>query len=119
MSETAMFAPKEVAAQRGATMRLVGGKTLIYAALLTWTFVALFPLYWTLSTSFKLGKDVTQGHLILWVDFTPSWKGFQSLGLSPDTIFRCAPGWGAWTLGQWRCYTGHARAPVAGVGGRG
>ena len=53
-----------------------------------WTIIALFPLYWTLSTSFKLGKDVTLGHLIPWVDFTPSWKGFQSLGLSPDTIFQ-------------------------------
>jgi multiple sugar transport system permease protein len=47
----------------------------------------LFPLYWTLSTSFKLGRDVTQGHLIPWFDFAPSWKGFQALGLSPDTIF--------------------------------
>ena len=52
-----------------------------------WTFIALFPLYWTLSTSFKLGRDVTQGHLIPWLDFSPGWKGWQSLGLSPDTIF--------------------------------
>ena len=65
----------------------VGGRVLIYAALLIWTFIALFPLYWTLSTSFKLGRGVTQGHLIPWVDFAPSWKGFQALGLSPDTIF--------------------------------
>jgi multiple sugar transport system permease protein len=70
-----------------AVLSQVGGRVLIYAALLTWTFIALFPLYWTLSTSFKLGRDVTQGHLIPWVDFAPSWKGFQSLGLSPDTIF--------------------------------
>ncbi len=62
-------------------------RALIYAALLIWTFVALFPLYWTFSTSFKLGRDVTQGHLIPWIDFAPSWKGWQSLGLSPDTIF--------------------------------
>lgn len=61
-------------------------RVLIYAALALWTFIALFPLYWTLSTSFKLGKDVTQGHLVPWLDFAPSWKGFQSLGLSPDTI---------------------------------
>jgi multiple sugar transport system permease protein len=63
------------------------GRALIYSALLIWTFVALFPLYWTFSTSFKLGRDVTQGHLVPWVDFVPSWKGLQSLGLSPDTIF--------------------------------
>ncbi len=65
----------------------LAGRVLIYCALTLWTFIALFPLYWTVSTSFKLGRDVTQGHLIPWFDFTPSWKGFQSLGLSPDTIF--------------------------------
>src|SRR5580692_4386887 len=62
-------------------------RALIYGALLVWTFIALFPLYWTFSTSMKLGKDVTQGHLLPWFDFMPSWKGWQSLGLSPDTIF--------------------------------
>src|SRR3984957_16358543 len=65
----------------------IAGRIAIYALLLIWTFVALFPLYWTLSTSVKLGRDVTQGHLIPWVDFAPAWKGWQSLGLSPDTIF--------------------------------
>ena len=69
----------------GAVVR-VGGRVLIYAALLLWTFIALFPMYWTLSTSFKLGRDVTQSHLIPWIDFVPAWKGWQSLGLSPDTI---------------------------------
>src|ERR1700677_4372670 len=63
------------------------GRIAIYALLIVWTFVALFPIYWTLSTSVKLGRDVTQGHLIPWVDFMPSWRGWQSLGLSPDTIF--------------------------------
>ena len=63
-----------------------GGKTLVYALLILWTVIALFPIYWTLSTSMKLGRDVTQGHLIPWVDFSPAWKGWQSLGLSPDTI---------------------------------
>jgi multiple sugar transport system permease protein len=65
-----------------------GGRVIVYAVLLAWTLVALFPLYWTLSTSVKLGRDVTQGHLIPWVDFSPGWKGWQSLGLSPDTIFQ-------------------------------
>jgi multiple sugar transport system permease protein len=65
----------------------MAGRVLIYAALAVWTFIALFPLYWTFSTSLKLGRDVTQGHLIPWFDFSPSWKGWQSLGLSPDTIF--------------------------------
>jgi multiple sugar transport system permease protein len=31
---------------------------------------------------------VTQGHLVLWLDFQPDWKGWRSLGLSPDTILR-------------------------------
>ena len=31
---------------------------------------------------------MTQGHLIPWVDFQPDWKGWRSLGLSPDTIFQ-------------------------------
>ena len=78
-------APVESTAAR--TGARVLERVLIYAALALWTFIALFPLYWTLSTSFKLGRDVTQGHLIPWYDFTPSWKGFQALGLSPDTIF--------------------------------
>src|SRR3984885_9222555 len=51
--------------------RLVG-RFAIYALLIIWTFIALFPIYWTLSTSVKLGRDVTQGHLIPWVDFAPS-----------------------------------------------
>ena len=63
------------------------GRAFVYLALIVWTVIALFPLYWTFSTSMKLGRDVTQGHLIPWLDFNPSWKGWQSLGLSPDTIF--------------------------------
>jgi multiple sugar transport system permease protein len=63
------------------------GRIAIYGALAVWTFIALFPIYWTVTTTFKLGRDVTQGHLIPWVDFVPKWRGMQSLGLSPDTIF--------------------------------
>jgi multiple sugar transport system permease protein len=71
----------------GSSVVRYGGKALIYALLILWTFIALFPIYWTLSTSVKLGRDVTQGHLIPWVDFSPAWKGWQSIGLSSDTIF--------------------------------
>jgi multiple sugar transport system permease protein len=60
---------------------------LIYAALIFWAFVSLFPIYWTITTSFKVAVNVTQGHLIPWIDFQPDWKGWRSLGLSPDTIF--------------------------------
>lgn len=62
-------------------------KTAIYAVLIFWAFVCLFPIYWTFTTSFKSAVNVTQGHLIPWLDFVPNWKGWRSLGLSPDTIF--------------------------------
>ena len=62
-------------------------RTLVYGALIVWAFVCLFPIYWTITTSFKSAVDVTQGHLLPWFDFQPDWKGWRSLGLSPDTIF--------------------------------
>jgi len=68
--------------------RLIAGRVLVYGALLVWLFISLFPIYWTLTTSFKTAPDVTQGHLIPWWDFAPNWKGWRSLGLSPDTIFQ-------------------------------
>lgn len=70
----------------GRRLRRVTARTLIYAALLLWAFICLFPIYWTITTSFKTAVDVTQGHLVPWVDFHPDWKGWRSLGLSPDTI---------------------------------
>ena len=63
-------------------------RILIYGALLFWAFLCLFPIYWTITTSFKTAVSVTQGHLIPWFDFTPKWIGFRSLGLSPETIFQ-------------------------------
>ena len=65
----------------------IAEKILIYGILLFWTFICLFPIYWTATTSFKTAASVTQGLLITWVDFEPSWKGWKFLGLSPDTIF--------------------------------
>lgn len=62
-------------------------RILIYAALILWTIIALFPIYWTFSTTFKVAKDVQLGHIIPWVDFTPAWLGLRAIGLSPDTIF--------------------------------
>ncbi len=63
------------------------GRILIYSILILWAFISLFPIYWTFSTSFKTAVNVTQGHLLPWLDFRPDWKGWRSLGLSPDTIF--------------------------------
>jgi multiple sugar transport system permease protein len=61
-------------------------KTLVYGVLIIWAFVCLFPIFWTVTTAFKETKDIYQGHLIPWLQFEPSWKGWESQGLSPDTI---------------------------------
>jgi multiple sugar transport system permease protein len=71
----------------GLRAKRIASRLLIYGALLFWAFICLFPVYWTITTSFKSALDVTQGHLIPWLDFQPDWKGWRSLGLSPDTIF--------------------------------
>ncbi len=62
-------------------------KTLIYAALIVWTVIALFPIFWTFSTTFKVAKDVQLGHIVPWVQYQPGWLGLRAIGLSPDTIF--------------------------------
>ena len=63
-------------------MRLV-----VYGLLIVWAAICIFPIYWTFTTSFKLAPDVMKGHLIPFVDFVPQWRGWKSLGLSPDTLF--------------------------------
>jgi multiple sugar transport system permease protein len=66
--------------------KFFSSRVLIYGTLLLWAFICLFPIYWTVTTSFKTAVNVTQGHLVPWVDYHPDWKGWRSLGLSPDTI---------------------------------
>ncbi|PRX37234.1 multiple sugar transport system permease protein [Meinhardsimonia xiamenensis] len=61
------------------------GRLVIYAILILWTVICLFPIYWTITTSFKTAPDVMKGNLIPFWDFTPKWLGWRSLGLSPDT----------------------------------
>ncbi|MEP0963598.1 MAG: carbohydrate ABC transporter permease [Roseobacter sp.] len=58
----------------------------IYSALIIWTIVCLFPIFWTFTTSFKLAPDVMKGNLVPWWDFTPRWKGWESIGISPRLI---------------------------------
>src|SRR5215204_2645165 len=67
-------------------LKRIAGRVFIYAALLFWTFISLFPIYWTVTTSFKVAVDITQEHIIPWVQYHPDWKGWRSLGLSPDTF---------------------------------
>ncbi len=61
-------------------------KTVIYLLLIAWAIVCLFPIYWTITTSFKTAPNVMKGALIPWWDYTPAWLGWRSLGLSPETI---------------------------------
>jgi multiple sugar transport system permease protein len=61
-------------------------RAVIYGVLILWTVIALFPIYWTITTSFKQAPDVMQGSLIPFLDFEPAWLGWRSLGLSPETI---------------------------------
>ena len=63
-------------------------RAVIYGVLILWAVICLFPIYWTLTTSFKAAPDVMKGNLVPWWDFTPKWLGMRSLGLSPETIFQ-------------------------------
>lgn len=62
------------------------GRMLIYLVLIFWSVVCLFPIFWTITTSFKMAPNVMQGHLVPFWDFDPKWLGWRSLGLSPKTI---------------------------------
>ena len=63
------------------------GRLAIYLILLFWAIICLFPIYWTITTTFKAAPDVMKGNLIPWWDYQPKWLGLKSLGLSPNTIF--------------------------------
>ena len=63
------------------------GRIFVYGALILWAVICLFPIYWTITTSFKMAPNVMKGNMIPWVDYNPAWLGWKSLGLSPDTIW--------------------------------
>jgi len=71
----------------GHKARWITSRVAIYGILILWAIICLFPIYWTITTTFKAAPDVMQGNMIPWVDFTPKWLGLRSLGLSPETIF--------------------------------
>ncbi|MES2433657.1 MAG: carbohydrate ABC transporter permease [Pseudomonadota bacterium] len=77
---------KDSAADRSFRPKWFTGRLFVYGLLILWAFICLFPIYWTLTTSFKMAPDVMKGNLVPWLDFTPKWLGWKSLGLSPDTI---------------------------------
>ena len=63
-----------------AILRL-GGRTGIYLLLVLWAAICLFPIYWTITTSFKAAPNVMKGALIPWIDYQPAWLGYRSLFL--------------------------------------
>ncbi len=83
-TETQIF--HDAAVDKSFRGKWYASRALIYAVLLIWAIICLFPIYWTITTSFKMAPDVMKGNMIPWVDFTPKWLGWKSLGLSPDTI---------------------------------
>lgn len=84
MSETRIFHDHESDLAHKAGW--LSKRVVIYGILIFWTLVCLFPIYWTLTTSFKIAPDVMKGNMVPWWDYTPQWRGWKSLGLSPDTI---------------------------------
>ncbi|WP_428644545.1 carbohydrate ABC transporter permease [Roseibium sp.] len=72
---------------RAQRLRWWSMRFVVYGLLVTWAIVCIFPLFWTVTTSFKTAPDVMRGNIMPWYSFSPSWLGWRSLGLSPDTIF--------------------------------
>ncbi len=87
MTDTARIF-RDSAADRAHRAKWWTSRIAIYGVLILWAFICLFPIYWTVTTSFKLAPDVMKGNMVPWWDYTPRWKGWQSLGLSPDAIFQ-------------------------------
>ncbi|WP_127903171.1 carbohydrate ABC transporter permease [Solirhodobacter olei] len=86
MAETTAQIFHDSPADRSFKARRFAGRFAIYAILIFWAVVCLFPIYWTITTAFKTAPDVMRGHIVPWWDFKPNWLGWRSLGLSPDTI---------------------------------
>ncbi|MEM8915673.1 MAG: carbohydrate ABC transporter permease, partial [Pseudomonadota bacterium] len=73
------MAQESVAAQddfdRRRRLRWFLMRVVVYGLLTTWSIICIFPIYWTMTTSFKLAPDVMQGNMIPWLEFTPQWRG--------------------------------------------
>jgi multiple sugar transport system permease protein len=90
---------KDSEADRRHRAKWFANRALIYGVLILWAVICLFPIYWTITTSFKMAPNVMQGQLVPFpaewtpdkpwaqpVFYEPKWLGWKSLGLSPDTI---------------------------------
>ena len=58
-------------ADRGHSVKWWMGRVAIYSVLIFWTVICLFPIYWTITTSFKIAPNVMQGHLVPFVAGSP------------------------------------------------
>jgi multiple sugar transport system permease protein len=62
-------------------------RVVTYVLLSVWAFIALFPLYWLLITSFKQPIAVFQGPKYLpWIDFQPTLNAWKFLLTGPSHI---------------------------------
>lgn len=77
----------DAASDRSFRAKWYASRIAVYGILILWAVICLFPIYWTITTSFKMAPNVMKGNMIPWVDFDPKWLGWKSLGLSPDTIW--------------------------------
>ncbi len=62
---------------------------IVYIILAVWTVFVVFPIYWVVTTSFKLPEHVTNGPVFIpFVDFTPSLHAWYDLFVSDfgDTL---------------------------------
>jgi multiple sugar transport system permease protein len=84
MTDTPIFRDSE--ADRSFRAKWFANRLVVYGILLLWALICLFPIYWTITTSFKMAPDVMKGNMVPWVDYDPAWLGWRSVGLSPDTI---------------------------------
>jgi multiple sugar transport system permease protein len=67
------------------TVRRRAWRTVTYVLLFLWAFIALFPLYWLLITSFKQPIAVFQGPKYLpWIDFQPTLNAWKFLLTGPN-----------------------------------
>jgi multiple sugar transport system permease protein len=99
MTDTPVQIFRDSDTDRSFRMKWWASRTAIYGVLVFWAITCLFPIYWTATTSFKLAPNVMQGQMVPWpkdwtpdgplakaLFYTPQWKGWDSIGLSPKTL---------------------------------
>ena len=67
-----------------------GQRVLLYAIVIIWSFICLFPFYWLLTTSLKMPLHVSRGPLYFpGFDFDPTLEHWQYLfGEQGDALWR-------------------------------